>query len=135
MIGLDTNVLVRYLAQDDAKQSALASRVVDKELTGAQPGFISLVVLAELCGVLKRMYAASHDELVAMVKDMLNTPQFQLERRDVVLATLQYKQNSKVAKAGFVDALIAQLAQAEGCTHTFSFDKNAVRAAGMRLLT
>lgn len=135
MIGLDTNVLVRYLAQDDLKQSALASRLVDKELTGTQPGFISLVVLAELCWVLKRMYAASNDELVTMVKDMLNMPQFQLERRDVVLAAIQYKQNSKVAKAGFVDVLIAQLSLAEGCTHTLSFDKNAVRAAGMRLLT
>ena len=49
MIGLDTNVLVRYMAQDDPKQSAVATRLIEKELSSAEPGFISLVVLAELC--------------------------------------------------------------------------------------
>lgn len=134
MIGLDTNVLVRYLTQDDPKQSALASRLIEKDLTATQPGFISLVVLAELCWVLSRLYAVGNDELVATAQDMLDTPQFHLERRDVVLATVRHKPASKGAKAGFVDALIARVAQAEGCVHTVSFDKGAVRAAGMRLL-
>ena len=134
MIGLDTNVLVRYLAQDDAKQSALAAHLIEKELGPAQPGFVSLVVLAEMCWVLRNAYAASDDELVTTVADMLNTPQFHLERRDVALAAIRHRRSSKGAKAGFVDTLIAQLAQAEGCTHTLSFDKAAVRSAGMSLL-
>ena len=47
MIGLDTNVLVRYLTQDDPDQAALATRIVEKELTEDAPGFICLVVLIE----------------------------------------------------------------------------------------
>ncbi len=134
MIGLDTNVLVRYLAQDDAKQSALAARLIEKELDPAQPGFVSLVVLAEMCWVLRDAYSASDDELVTTVADMLNTPQFHMERRDVILAAIRHRRSAKGLKAGFVDTLIAQLALADGCSHTLSFDKNAVRSAGMSLL-
>ncbi len=134
MIGLDTNVLVRYLAQDDARQSALAAHLIENELGPAQPGFVSLVVLAEMCWVLRNAYGASDDELVTTVADMLNTPQFHLEQRDVILAAIRHRRGGKGLKAGFVDTLIAQLAQAEGCTHTLSFDKAAVRSAGMSLL-
>ncbi|MEO6321985.1 MAG: hypothetical protein ABIR56_14950 [Polaromonas sp.] len=66
---------------------------------------------------------------------MLNTPpQFPLERRDVVVATLQFMKTAQGAKARFVDALIAQLAAAQGCMRTVSFDKGVVRSAGMVLL-
>ncbi len=134
MIGLDTNVLVRYLAQDDPKQAAAATRLIEKELSAAERGFISLVVLAELCWVLKRLYSASADELLAAVDDLLNTPQFHLERRELVAVTVRTLKAGKGARAGFVDALIAQLAALEGCSRTVSFDKAAVRSAGMVLL-
>lgn len=134
MIGLDTNVLVRYLAQDEPKQAARATRLIDEELSVSDPGFISLVVLMELCWVLKRLYSASADELLATVEDLLNTPRFQLDRRDVVAATVQFMKAGAGAKAGFADALIAQLAAAQGCSRIVSFDKAAVRSAGMALL-
>ena len=134
MIGLDTNVLVRYMAQDDPKQSAVATRLIEKELSPAEPGFISAVVLAELCWVLTRLYSASADELIATIEDLLNTPQLHLDRRDVVIATVQHVRSSKSAKSGLVDALIVQLAASEGCLRTVSFDKVAVRSAGMVLL-
>lgn len=134
VIGLDTNVLVRYLAQDDARQAAAATRLIEEELTVAQPGFISMVVLAELCWVLKRLYAASPGEVHATVDDLLGTPQFHLERRDVVQAAVRRVRSGKGAKAGFVDALIAETAKAEGCSRTVSFDKLAVRSVGMTLL-
>ena len=134
MIGLDTNVLVRYLAQDDPKQAAAATRLIEKELSAAERGFISLVVLAELCWVLKRLYSASADELLAAVEDLLNTPQFHLERRELVALTVRTLKAGKGARAGFVDALIAQLAALEGCSRTVSFDKGAVRSPGMVLL-
>ena len=73
MIGLDTNVLVRYLAQDDPKQALQATRLIEHELTAATPGFISLVVLAELCWVLTRLYGASPDEIKQTVEDLLGT--------------------------------------------------------------
>nr|WP_315191554.1 type II toxin-antitoxin system VapC family toxin [uncultured Albidiferax sp.] len=134
MVGLDTNVLVRYLAQDDAKQAAIATRLIERELSASQPGFISLVVLVELCWVLKRLYAATEAELVTTVDDLLGAAQFQVERRAVVQATTQSMGSAPHGKAGFTDMLVAQIAKAEGCAHTLSFDKGAVRSAGMVLL-
>jgi predicted nucleic-acid-binding protein len=134
MIGLDTNVLVRYLAQDEPKQAAMATRLIEEELSAAEPGFISLVVLAELCWVLKLLYGASQAELASTAEDLLNTAQFQMECREVVQAAILRGQGGKGIKAGFVDVLIAQVATAAGCSHVVSFDKAAVRRAGMMLL-
>lgn len=134
MIGLDTNVLVRYLAQDDARQAAVASRLIEHDLSPTQPGFISLVVLVELCWVLRRLYAATEDEIVDAVEDLLGTAQFQVERREVVKASLPSVSQRKTSKAGFTDRLIMEIAKAHGSSHTVSFDKGAVRSAGMVLL-
>lgn len=133
MIGLDTNVLVRYLAQDDARQSARATRLMEKELTPLKPGFISLVVLVEMCWVLQRLYAATEGELLETVADLLGSATLQVESRAVVQATVQRLRSLK-SKAGFADHLIVEIAKNQGCTHTVSFDKAAVRSAGMQLL-
>ena len=134
MIGLDTNVLARYLTQDDVRQAALASRLIENDLTIARPGFVSLVVLAELCWVLSRLYSATMNELADMINDLLNTPQIQVERREVVQAAIRRFSQGKSRKAGLVDALIAEIASSEGCSSTVTFDMAAVRAAGMTLL-
>lgn len=134
MIGMDSNVLVRYLAQDDARQSAIATRLIDKELSASNPGFISLMVLVEVCWVLKRLYAATQSELADTLNDFLGAAQFQVERREVVQAATQRFSLQKDAKAGITDLLIAEVARNQGCTHTVSFDKGAVRSAGMVLL-
>ncbi len=134
MIGLDTNVLARYLAQDDAKQAAMATRFIERDLSAAHPGFVSLVVLVELCWVLKRLYGATQDELVATVEDLLSAAQFQVEQREVVQAATQWMRGRKRSKAGFTDVLISQIAKKQGCERTVSFDRNAVRSAGMVLL-
>ena len=134
MIGLDTNVLARYLTQDDVRQAALANRLIENDLTIARPGFISLVVLAELCWVLSCLYSATMDELADMINDLLNTPQIQVERREVVQGAIRRFKQGKSRKTGLVDALVAELASSEGCTSTVTFDKTAVRAAGMTLL-
>ena len=134
MIGLDTNVLVRYLAQDDARQAALATRFIETKLSATQPGFISLVVLAELCWVLNGLYSATMGELTAMIDDLLNTPQFHVERREVVQAAIGRFKAHSGRKAGLADALIAEIASSEGCAMTVTFDKPAVRSAGMTLL-
>ncbi len=134
MIGLDTNVLVRYLAQDDVKQAAAATRLIEKELTASRQGFISLVVLSELCWVLSSIYSATTEELVATVQDLLNTPQFQVERREAVRAAIARLKTNPTRKAGLADALIAAIAESEGCTGTVTFDKAAMCAAGMTLL-
>jgi predicted nucleic-acid-binding protein len=134
MTGLDTNVLVRYLAQDDAKQAALATRLIEKELTATRQGFISLVVVAEMCWVLSSLYGATMDELVVTIEDFLNTPQFCREKREVVQASISRFKAASSRKTGLADALIAEIAASAGCTATMTFDKVAVRTVGMTLL-
>lgn len=134
MIGLDTNVLVRYLAQDDLKQAATAARLIDEELTVSRPGFISLVVLAEMCWVLSRLYGATQQELASTAEEILNMAQFHVEHREVVQTAIGLVQGGKRSSTGFVDVLIANIAISRGCSRVVSFDKVAVRNAGMTLL-
>lgn len=133
MIGLDTNVLVRYLAQDDPLQSNLATRLIENELNAEKPGFISLVVLVELFWVLKRLYSATELELLQTVADLLGSPHFQVENRAMVQATV-LRMRALKSKSGFTDLLIVAVAEAQGCSRIVSFDKAAVRSAGMQLL-
>ncbi|WP_102905867.1 MULTISPECIES: type II toxin-antitoxin system VapC family toxin [unclassified Variovorax] len=134
MIGIDTNVLVRYLAQDDAKQSASATRFIETHLSERSPGFISLVVLVELCWVLERLYSATPQEIGETVADLLETPRFHLQQREVVQEAVRLFQDRKSSKAGLADLLVAQLALHAGCSAIVSFDRAAVRGAGMTLL-
>lgn len=134
MIGLDTNVLVRYLAQDDPRQSASATRFIETRLSERSPGFISLVVLVELCWVLERIYSATPREIGETISDLLETPRFHLQQREVVQQAVRRFQDKKAGKAGFADLLIAQIALDEGCSSIVSFDRGAVRTAGMTLL-
>ena len=134
MIGLDANVLVRYLAQDDPRQSASATRFIETRLSERSPGFISLVVLVELCWVLERIYSATPREIGETISDLLETPRFHLQQREVVQQAVRRFQDKKAGKAGFADLLIAQIALDEGCSSIVSFDRGAVRTAGMTLL-
>jgi len=134
MKGLDTNVLVRYLAQDDARQSALATRWIEDELSAAQPGFVSLVVLVEVCWVLQRLYAATHDEVLQTVEDLLDSAQFVVEQRAVVQAATQRLRSLSGVKVGLADMLVVEIAKSHGCHQIMTFDKAAARSAGMTLL-
>jgi predicted nucleic-acid-binding protein len=126
MTGLDTNVLVRYLAQDDALQSARATRLIERELSERSPGHVGLVVLAELCWVLKRMYGATPAELRETVRDLLEARQLVVEQRAVLGAAL-------AGGGDLVDAIIAAGAQANGCDRVVTFDKAAVKAGMVAL--
>ena len=129
MIGLDSNVLVRYLTQDDPFQSARATRLIERQLSEKAPGFISLIVLVELWWVLKRLYRATDAELRQTVQDLLDTRQFVLEQRGAVIQAVK-----KLDAAGDIaDSLIVELARAAGCERVVTFDKVATRV-GMELL-
>lgn len=129
MIGLDSNVLVRYLTQDDPFQSARATRLIERKLSEKAPGFISLIVLVELWWVLKRLYRATDAELRQTVEDLLDTRQFVLEQRGAVIQAVK-----KLDAAGDIaDSLIVELARAAGCERVVTFDKVAARV-GMELL-
>ena len=131
MIGLDTNVLVRYLAQDDRAQAALATRLMERELTNESPGYVSLVTLAEVIWVMISLYAADRATVVRVVESLLGAPQLRLQEAEATwLALLEYRDS----QADFSDALIARLNAAAGCPHTLTFDRHAARHPGFRLL-
>lgn len=131
MTGLDTNVLVRYLAQDDAVQSARATRLIERELSARNRGLVSLVVLCELLWVLASAYAVHERDLVSIVERLLGAKELQLEAPQLVRQTLTIKTPSS---AGLADILIGLSHQAQGAAETVSFDKRAAKLPGWRLL-
>lgn len=128
MIGLDTNVLVRYLAQDDARQAAKATELIE-DLTPAQPGYLSQVVLAELVWVLQSCYAVSRERIGEILERLLRTQGLQVQDADRVWQALRVYRHG----GDFADCLIARVAAAAGCDAVVTFDKGATKA-GMRLL-
>jgi hypothetical protein len=130
MIGLDTNVLVRYIMQDDAKQSPQATKLMDS-LDTDQPGFVSLVSIVELYWVLTSCYDLSGQQVKQALESLLRTKQIIVDRADQVLRALRVFDEGK---ADFADCLIERTASSAGCTETLTFDVGAAKHAGMRLI-
>jgi predicted nucleic-acid-binding protein len=131
MIGLDTNVLVRYLTQDDAIQSRKATEIIERQLTVAKPGFVSVVVIVETVWVLDRAYGFSAKEVAAAIERMLQVEVLAIENEQEVFTAML---TLKAGRGSFADALIAQLAARAGCIHTLTFDTKALRLPGFKLL-
>jgi predicted nucleic-acid-binding protein len=129
--GLDTNVVVRYLAQDDARQSAAATRLFERELSTEEPGFISLIVLCELAWVLAECYGADRARIRAAVDGLLTAQQITVEAPDLVRRALRAWDESA---ADFADALIGQVAASIGARATVTFDRDAAKLPGFKLL-
>ena len=131
MIALDTNVVVRYLAQDEPRQSAAATRLMEKILTAENPGFISLVTLCEVAWVLGECYGADRERTRAVVEGLLGTRQLEVESPELVWKALRAWQGTN---ADFSDALIGQVALAHGASKVVTFDKSAARLPSFELL-
>lgn len=131
MIGLDTHVLVRYLTQDDARQSAIATRIFERELSPSSPGFVSAITLCELVWVLEDCYGARRDQLRQAIEGLLTSRQIVVEAHDLVWQALRAYSASK---ADFSDALIGQIALANGAEVTLTFDKAAGSLPAFKLL-
>jgi len=131
MIGLDTNVLVRYVAQDDPKQSAIASELIES-LTASSPGFIALVSVVELVWVLQSNYQSSKSEIIVVLETLLRTRELTLENAETVWQALRRFSDSN---ADFADCLIERSANAAGCDHTVTFDSKAAKTIGMQRLS
>jgi predicted nucleic-acid-binding protein len=130
MIGLDTNILVRYLAQDDAGQAALADKLVES-LTDTAPGFVSLVVLMETVWVLESRYGVGADKVAQVLETLLNVGGIVVEQTEIVWRSLRW---FKAESGDFSDTLIAMLARGNGCKVIYTFDKSAAKRSGMTLL-
>jgi len=129
--GLDTNVLVRYLGQDDPSQSAQATRYIETHCTNNNPCFISQLVLCELAWVLESNYNQSRDDVASMVEIILQVSQLEVMESEAVWRALNDYQNSNV---DFPDHLLARINEARGCTETMTFDKKASKQPGFQLL-
>jgi predicted nucleic-acid-binding protein len=124
MIGLDTNILIRYLTQDDPVQSPKATYILERRLSATDPGFVSVVTMAEAVWVLDRAYGLTDQEIAAAVERILQVEVLVVENEQQVFAAMVAL---KQGRGGFADALIAELGARAGCTHTLTFDKRALR--------
>ncbi|HET8789728.1 MAG TPA: type II toxin-antitoxin system VapC family toxin [Modicisalibacter sp.] len=130
MIGLDTNVLVRYIAQDDPVQSAKASALIES-LSGDSMGFIAMVSIVELVWVLQSCYQSTKSEVVVVLETILRTKELTVEHAEIVWQALR---RFVEAKADFADCLIERCANAAECEYTVTFDAKAASTGGMRHL-
>jgi len=130
MTGLDTNVIVRFLVQDDLEQSAAAGRLFDT-FTAEKPGFVSAIAIVELVWVLQSCYEASRHDIQGVIEDLLRTRELLVERAELIWQSLRLFTKGN---ADFADCVIERCGQATGCDHTMTFDQNAAKAAGMKLL-
>ena len=131
MIGLDTNVVIRYLVQDDKKQSAAATRFIEKSLTKDTPGYINHISLCEIVWVLQSCYGVTKPQVREIIDGLLTTKQLNVENVEVTWKALRaFDANS----ADFCDALIGQVNIHSGCEYTATFDKKAASLPGFDLL-
>ena len=130
MIGIDTNVLVRFVVKDDPTQAPAAVRMI-QGLSPEEPGWISILVLTELVWTLRRVYKLDRTSIAGVLERLLSSKDTVLEQRDVVRRALLAYQSSK---ADFADCVIAVTANLAGCSRMVTFDEIAARDLGMELL-
>ena len=122
MIGLDTNVLVRYLVQDDPAQTRQANALIDRAAARETAMFINHVVMCELAWVLGRGYGYARSALAEIIERILLGRQFEIEKKDLVWTALA---NFKASRADFADCLIGVINDLAGCESTLTFDRSA----------
>lgn len=124
MIGLDTNVLMRYLAQDDPVQSPRATEIITQQLSEKEPGFVSLVTILEVFWVLKSVFKRSRQDLASDIEKVLSADTLEVQNEQEVY-------NGVVAlrtgTGSFEDALVGSLGIWRGCSTTLTFDDDAAR--------
>ena len=131
MIGLDTNVVIRYLTQDDQRQAQLANRLFEKTLSPEQPGFISLAVLCEIVWVLADSYSMDQAGIRGVDEGLLGSRQLQVESKDLVWKALR---GWSSGAAGFTDVLIGEICLAAGAGYVATFDRAASKLPAFRML-
>ncbi|MFM9882182.1 MAG: PIN domain-containing protein [Burkholderiales bacterium] len=130
MIGLDTNVLVRYIMQDDAKQAALANKLIEG-LTEDSPGYISLVVIVELVWVLESAYDLTRQQVTSAFCNLLSVNVFKVDRVALVASALR---TYAEGMADVADCLIERSSALAGCRCTMTFGRAAAKTGGMVLI-
>jgi predicted nucleic-acid-binding protein len=130
MIGLDTNILVHYLTQDDPIQSPKATEIIERRLTEENRGFVSIVAIIETVWVLDRAYRLAAHEIAAAVEHLLQADVLFVENEQEVFTAMVAL---KEGQGSFADAVISALGARAGCSHTLTFDRKALRLPGFAL--
>jgi predicted nucleic-acid-binding protein len=130
VIGLDTNVLLRFYLKDDPVQSPQARQVMSS-LTTSEPGWVGLASILEIAWVLKKKKGASRDQIAGLLDALLSEDVIVVEQSGIVGKAVQ---RFRVTRPGFADCLVAESARAAGCARTVTFDDIASRDLGMDLI-
>ncbi|POP52598.1 PIN domain-containing protein [Zhongshania marina] len=131
MKGLDTNVLVRYLVQDDPGQAAKAAEFIESHCTNDSPCLVGHITLCELAWVLESSYQLKRSAIAEVIEQLLQVGQLEVFEPEVVLQALN---DYKVSNADFPDHLLARVNQEAGCEVTVTFDRKAAKQPGFELL-
>jgi len=129
MLGLDTNVLVRFLVADDQRQFERARRLIRQEANRADPVLINQLVLLECEWVLRSRYGLAKDDIIGAFSGLLDSADVRVENEACVEEAL-YVWNASGAE--FADCLIGARYRALGCDATVSFDAKAAKLPGFR---
>ncbi len=132
MIALDTNVLVRYIVQDDPGQAKAATRLIESECSADQPGLVSSVTLCELVWVLGRGYRTPKERIVAVLRAVLSAEELQAENPDLAWRALGL---FEAGPGDFADYLVGASNRTHGATTTYTFDKTAGASDLFTLIT
>ena len=124
MIGLDTNVLLRYLTQDDPAHSPRATEIIEQRLTAEEPGFVSLVSVLEVVWVLKSLFKRSRQQIANDVEMLLAADTLEIQNEQEVYYALVALRNGS---GTFENALIGALGAWKGCSATLTFDEGAAK--------
>jgi len=131
MRGLDTNVLIRYLAADDKKQLAIADEIVEESRRNHEPLFLSAIVLCELVWVLRRSYDQPKSALVDALEQILDMDLFHVEYDALVRRSLEAYRHGK---GSFSDYLIGEISKHHGCRDVVTFDRALKNSSGFTVL-
>lgn len=129
MIALDTNILVRYLVQDDAAQGRIATRLLEGELSPDNQGFVTVVAVLELDWVLRSQYGFSPRIVSDTIFGLMSSPHLTFENSDAIKTALGFQHGD------LADNILHETGAANACTKTVTFDKKFARLAGVELLT
>lgn len=130
MIGLDTNIMVRYFVKDHPEQTRLAVNLIHA-LSPSEPGWVGQATILELVWAVKRIYRLEKAAVFQILDTLLTSRDIVIENSDTIRKALWLY---RLGNADFADCLIASAARAVGCSRTVTFDRLAARDAGMQLL-
>jgi predicted nucleic-acid-binding protein len=127
VIALDTNVLVRYLVEDDAKQTAAAAALIDRVIADDDTLFVSDVVVCETVWVMSVSYGVRRAEIAGVLRSLFRARHLTFAAADQLIRALD---TYEAGKGDFADYLIREHARAAGCEDVATFDRVLLKERG-----